>query len=187
MKLKTSLAWSLIGQAVYMLSQLGVLVILAQLTSAVDVGRFGLATAIATPIVAFSNMGMRLGLATDVKVEHCFGSYLAVLTITTSLAVLVINAVGAVSGVQVETAWIILVVSGMKAAEAFSELFYGAFQKQSRMDLVARSQIMRGLFSLGLFAAILWQTGSPFFAFISQCVVFALVATYSMTFPLPRA
>ena len=142
LSLRGTLGWTILGHAIYFTSQFGVLVALSKMGSTEDVGRFGLAMAIATPIIMFSNLGLRLGHATDIRGEHSFHDYLRLRMVTTTIAVALISAITFISSVDQKLVILIVLVALIKGAESFSDLLYGTFQRQDRMDLVARSMIL---------------------------------------------
>ncbi|MGJ3230762.1 MAG: lipopolysaccharide biosynthesis protein [Oceanicaulis sp.] len=174
--LKNLIGWALLGQGVYLLSQLGVLVGLARFATPEDVGRFGYAVAIASPIIALTHLGLRFNLTTDIQQQFSYSEYVHLRAITTLVAVVSIGLVGLIVASDQSSIVIIALVALMKAAESFSDLSYGAFQKHERPELVARSLILRGPLALVLFILLLWTTRRPDVAFFSQFLIWSVVA-----------
>lgn len=150
--LRRNASWALAGNAVYAGSQWLALVALARLGSPTAVGRFALGMAICAPVVLLGNLQLRSVLATDARDEHAWADYLGLRLVTTVAALAVIAGIAAL-GYRRDTAVVILLVGLAKAVEAASDLCYGWFQKRERMDLVARSMMLRGPLALGALAA----------------------------------
>ena len=83
---------------------------------------------------------------------------------TTILSMLVVAGIVVVSGFERETALVILAVGTAKAVEAISDVFYGLFIQQERMDRSARSMIMKGPLTLLGLGVGFYLTDSVFWA-----------------------
>lgn len=151
---KKQIGWGLIGQLTYVVGQFVVLSILARFASPVDVGRFALAGAIIMPIFAFFNLGLRFNQATDTERESTFAEYVVLRSLTTTLGYLLILGIGFFFVGDESTRWILIIFGAAKAVETFSDLFYGVFQREQKMVLVARSQIARSLISSLFFSGL---------------------------------
>ena len=73
LSLRKNFAWLSVGQALYALSQWGVLAILAKLLTSQEVGEFALGLAIATPVGNFAMLGLSHVQATDARGEYRCG------------------------------------------------------------------------------------------------------------------
>src|SRR5699024_9873265 len=58
------------------------------------------------------------------------------------------------------TALVILILSFAKSIESISDILHGQMQKHERLDMTAKSQIIKGLLSLGIFAYLMYITGN---------------------------
>lgn len=174
--LRSAAAWTLAGYALFMLSQLGIIVALAQLASTEDVGRYGLALAVSTPILMFTNLGLRLGQSTDAADAFGFGDYLGLRILSVPPTVLLLALAGAALVADPASRQVFGMVAVMKVIESFSDLFYGSFQRRHRMDLVARSLALRGPLTLAVFAGLLAAGAAVPAAFLAQTLVWAAVA-----------
>lgn len=146
--LRTNFVWTLMGNVVYALSQWGMMVALAKFGSPEMVGRFALGLAITAPVILFTGLALRPVQATDVRRTFRFSDYLGLRLVATFIALLVIMVIVRVGGYSGETAWVILLIGLAKAFEAVSDIYYGLFQQQERMDRVATSMMIRGPLSL---------------------------------------
>lgn len=168
-------SWVFTGTLVYVVSQWGMLSILSKLGSPEVVGVFSLGLAITTPIILFAGMQLRQLQATDATNEYGFGEYMGLRVFTVALALTVIIAVVLVAGYSTETALIILVVAMAKTFETVSETFYGFLQKRERMEVVARSMMIKGPASLLSLGGTFYLTGSLLWAVVAMAVCWALV------------
>lgn len=185
--------WRAVGQAVsgqmfYLLTQMGVIVALAQMRGVEAVGQLGLALGIATPVFMFAHMGLQTGIATDLPTERHrpreFNAYLGLALVSGLAGFAVSMGVGALVLDGPENLLLLAMVSVMKVAETFSKLCHGAFQRAHRMGFVAVSMISRGVATLLVFVALLLAGAPTGLAFAAQAVVWAAIVTF---YDLPRA
>ena len=151
--LRVNIVWTLAGNAAYVASQWGVLVLLAKLGTAEMVGVFVLGLAICGPIQILANLDLRAVLATDARREFPFGDYVRLRAATCAAGLLAIGAVAAALSYPVTTSLIVLAVGVAKTVESLSDILYGRFQQHERLELVARSLVLRGGLSLAGVAA----------------------------------
>ncbi|MEF8713937.1 MAG: oligosaccharide flippase family protein [Accumulibacter sp.] len=144
--LRKNFSWSLVGNIVYALCQWLMLIIIARLGNARDVGVYSLALAISAPVMLFLGMNLRVAIATDQKRQFDLQDYF-ILRVCSSTAALVIISFVAFFLYRTETYVLIaiIMVSLMKLVESLSDVCYGFFQQQERNDLISRSLILRGV------------------------------------------
>jgi lipopolysaccharide/colanic/teichoic acid biosynthesis glycosyltransferase/O-antigen/teichoic acid export membrane protein len=168
-------SWGLLGSLTYAGCQWAMLVVLAKLGSAEMMGQFALGFAVSAPLFILANLSLRAVLVTDVRGDHRFGDYLALRLITT-LAGLVINVgVAVLVGYRWETSTVIVLVGVAKAIEAVADILYGLMQKRERMDLMARSIVMRGVLSVLALGAGVYLTSRVLWGLVLMAAVWALV------------
>ncbi len=159
--LRANVAWSLAGNVIYSVCQLGILIVLAKLGTAEMVGQFALALAIASPVMIFAGLSsLRIVQATDARSEHNFQDYLALRIVTSVAGLLVVGGIAAFSQVPGYTKLIVLAVGIAKACENLSDVFGGLLQQHERMNLLALSAIIRGVLSLVAVSLGVYLTGS---------------------------
>ncbi len=156
--LLSNIYWATLGSVLYALSQWAMITLLARSSNPATLGIYSLALAITGPVFIFFNMQLRTFLSTDVERSYERTTYVLVRSVSTVLAVVVIVSLCLVSSYTSFLYWIIAAVTFSKSIEALSDLCYGEFQLNQRLDLVARSQILRAILSLLLFAVVLIQT-----------------------------
>ena len=156
--LRENLVWAFAGNVVFALSQWLVLIAIAKLGAVEDAGDWSLGLAITGPIFVFAQFKLRAVQTTDARQEYAWGDYAAARTLGTVGALLATAVVVAVA-YRDRTAPIILLAGLAKAFDAISDLGYGEQQRAERLDLIATSQIRRGLTSAAAGALTMWLTG----------------------------
>ena len=156
--LRENLVWAFAGNVVFALSQWLVLIAIAKLGAVEDAGDWSLGLAVTGPIFVFAQFKLRAVQTTDARQEYAWGDYAAARTLGTVGALLATAVVVAVA-YRDRTAPIILLAGLAKAFDAISDLGYGEQQRAERLDLIASSQIRRGLTSAAAGALTMWLTG----------------------------
>jgi O-antigen/teichoic acid export membrane protein len=139
------------------------------------VGTFALGLAVSAPVVMFANLQLRGVQATDSRRDFATGDYLGLRLLTTGVAFGLIAVIACLAGYQGETVLVILVVAAGKCFEACSDVTYGFFQQQERLDLVSFSLMIRGPLSLTAFFLFLWFKGSLVVATLAISIMWLLV------------
>jgi O-antigen/teichoic acid export membrane protein len=173
LSLRSNFAWAVSGNAVYAACQWGMIVALAKFGNTIMVGQFSLGLALVTPVLMFSNLNLRAVQATDARRQFGFSEYLRLRLISTIAAVAVILAIVWFGKYESRTAAVILAIAIAKAIETLSDIHYGLFQLNDRLDQTGRSMILRGFLSVAALSAGLYFTKNVFWG----CVWMALVWT----------
>ena len=109
--LRRNVAWALVGNLGYSACQWGVLVCMAKLGTATDVGRFALGLALTAPIITLTNLNLRLLQSTDAREDYPFSVYMSVRLIGTALGLVAIAAMAFGLGYHGVTLYLILAVA----------------------------------------------------------------------------
>ena len=171
LSLRSNFAWALAGNVVYAICQWGMIVALAKLGSSFMIGQFSLGLAIATPVLMFTNLHLRVVQASDARRLYSFGEYLQLRSVMTLGAIAVIGGIVCFEHYERQTAMVILAVALAKGIESLSDIHYGLFQLNDRLDQTGASMMLRGAFSVVALSAGLYLTRDIFWA----CVGLALV------------
>ncbi len=171
LSLRSNFAWALAGNVVYAICQWGMIVALAKLGNSFMIGQFALGLAIATPVLMFTNLHLRVVQASDARRVYSFSEYLQLRSVMTLGALAVIGGIVCFERYERQTAMVILVVALAKGIESLSDIHYGLFQLNDRLDQTGASMMLRGTFSLLALSAGLYVTRDIFWA----CVGLALV------------
>jgi O-antigen/teichoic acid export membrane protein len=159
LSLRANFGWTLAGNVVYAACQWGILVALAKLGTLQMVGEFALALAVTAPILIGAGLSLRSVQATDALREYEFRDYFSLRLLTSATAVLAVGGVVLFSPYGGHTAAVILIVGIAKGFESISEIVHGLWQQHERMDLIARSLVLKGVLSLGVVALGVYFTG----------------------------
>ena len=160
LNLRENFAWSLGGSSIYAAFQWAMLIALAKLGSAETVGLFSLALAVTAPVFMLANLQLRNVQATDARREHTPADYLGLRMMTTVAALAVLAVIVSVGGYGRVAAGVILLLGLAKGFEAVADVVHGYFQARERMDVVARSLVLKGAISLPLLAGAVHFLGS---------------------------
>ncbi len=178
LSLRSNFAWILTGNVVYAACQWGAIVALAKLGSSFMIGQFSLGLAIATPVLMFTNLHLRAVQATDARRLSSFGEYLRLRTAMTLAGLAVISGIAWFGNYKRQTAMVILAVALAKGIETLSDIYYGLFQLNDRLDQVGRSMMLRGGLSVVALSTGLYLTRNVLWG----CVGLALVWLAALLF-----
>lgn len=181
--LRRNFSWTLFGNVVFSIALYGVLVVLTKLGTKEIVGRFSLGSAVATPFIMFANLQLRVLFVTDAENRHAFGDYLGVRLVAQPLAFLSIVVVAFVF-YSWEQAIVITIFATAKIIESFTDLCYALAQKNERIDLMARSMLIRGPLAMLLFGIVFAASGSLPGALAGWALAWLLVMVF---YDVPRA
>lgn len=136
--------WAASGAAAYSLGQFLNYVFVAKLCPVEELGRFALAIAWATPVMLAARMQLRYVLAADAEGALPFAAAARARALAAGAALLAIVA-GAVQLADAETAWTLVLVALIRAADDAGDLLLGLAQRADDWSLIARSLALRGL------------------------------------------
>jgi O-antigen/teichoic acid export membrane protein len=187
--LRWNFSWTFVGNVIYSGCQWAMLVVLAKVGNPEMVGQYGLAMAVATPVLALSTLQLRAVLTTDVRKRIHFGEYLGFRLLTTLLSLVVIGAIalvmrfpGLLGGMFAgrthysrDSTWVILIVGVAQALEIVSDLYYARMQFYEHMDRIAKSMIVRGALGLAAMGAGIYLTHSVIWGALGLTLARALV------------
>lgn len=140
--------WTVTGNVCFQLSQLLLLSAIAWFDGEAGVGRYGLALAVTAPVFMFASLQFRTLLAADTGGEFTFADYMTVRMLGTPVVFAVVA--GAAFFTTPNETLLVLVVGLSKAVESISDVCYGLFWRESKMNLIARSMILRSLIGVAL-------------------------------------
>jgi O-antigen/teichoic acid export membrane protein len=173
--LRWNFSWTFVGNIIYSACQWGMLVVLAKIGNPEMVGQYGLAMAIATPVLALSSLQLRAVLTTDVRERVPFGEYLGFRLATTLLSLVVIATIPFVMHYRRESTLVVLIIGLGQSLETLSDLYYGRMQFYDHMDRIAKSMIMRALLGLAALGSIVYFTKSVVWGAVGLALARAIV------------
>lgn len=150
----------LVGTTVYAACQWATLIVLTRRCSPAEVGLFAWALALAAPVLMLLNLQLRAVQVTDVAAKFSFAEYLTLRLWTTALALIVIVGAGFILAPSSIAVGVISLVGISKCLEAVSDGLYGHMQRHERLDLVAKSSILKGFISTACLTLAVALTGN---------------------------
>ena len=179
--LRLNIVWALIGNVGYTAFQWGILICIAKLGSATDVGKFALGLAVTAPVITLANLHLRVLEATDARNEYPFAVYLSLRLVSTALALAAITMIALASGYHGATLAVILGVGLAKSFEAISDVVFGLLQEAENLRRVATSMLAKGLLSVFAVGGVLRLTGDLFMATLAMALGWgALLCCYDL-------
>jgi O-antigen/teichoic acid export membrane protein len=162
LSLYSNVAWIVAGNAVYAICQWGMIIALAKFGNSFMVGQFSLGLAVVTPVLMLSNLNLRAVQATDARRQFRFAEYLRLRLALTVAGLAVIACIVWFGKYENRTAAVILALALAKAIETLSDIHYGLFQLNDRLDQAGRSMIIRGALAVIALSAGLYLTRNVF-------------------------
>lgn len=169
-RLRTDFTWVLSGNVLYSACQWGIVVVLAKLGSAAQVGEYALGLAVSAPIVLFANLQLRALLASDVNNQFAFGQYLTFRMATLGAALIAVAGLAAFTQPNGHLAGVVMLVGLAQALEFVSDTYYGLMQRLERMDRISVSLLLKGPLSLAALWAGMYLTRSVVWAVVGLLV-----------------
>lgn len=187
--LRLTMLWTLSGNLVFAATQWGVLVVLARLGSAADLGLYTLGLAVTTPVFLLLSLQLRGAQATEpAGSPFRFGHYftLRVLLSLTALLICAVYAFTSSPALASVVGWLGLA----KLFDSVSDVCYGHLQSRQQLREVSKSLIARGLLSvvaLGLaFASthqVAWAAAGTALGYLAVLLIFDIPHTSRGTGP----
>lgn len=147
---KSNFVWVSAGMAGMAAYRWLLVVMLARQGTPEVLGQYALAVSIATPLVVFSRMRLRSLQASQTRATYQFGHYAALTLVNSVLVLAAVFVISLAGGYDGNTSTAILLLTAGLVVESGSELCYGYFQQQERMQHIGRSMLLRAFLS-GLF------------------------------------
>ncbi|KGR76200.1 lipopolysaccharide biosynthesis protein [Ureibacillus manganicus] len=163
-------SWSFFGNIVYALSQWVLLIIITRAGSSYDAGVYSLGLAITAPFILLVNLNFTAIQSTNLQVQFGFLSFKFIRLLGNLSFFIVFSIILIMSSYDFNVSIVLLLIALVKVVESVSDLYYGLFQYNERLDLVAISVIKRGLIG-----TLLFGIGYYFFNELSVALIFILI------------
>ncbi|MBQ9457056.1 MAG: hypothetical protein IJU64_00910 [Bacilli bacterium] len=165
------LIWNLIGQFAYLFGLWLITVFTTKFISVEAQGVLTLALVASNIAMSFGNYYLRLRYAADVNNEHSDSDYVISRFILTGISFLI--CFGYCLALQYSWSIIaaIMIYYVYKGTELVSDIYQGVLQKHSKLYLGGITLTIKGLFSVGIFAAIAVLTKSLIWSLIGLSLV----------------
>ncbi|MHC4432940.1 MAG: lipopolysaccharide biosynthesis protein, partial [Planctomycetota bacterium] len=156
---RRNVSWLSVAEVTRMICWWGVLIVIGKLLGVEAVGQFGLAMALTAPIMMFMNLGLRSALATDVANRFSFQFYSSLRIATNGGFAVVALGLAMILGYAGDELIVIVIFGIYRIIQAQSDICFGLFQKNMRLDLMARSILIRSPLALVFTAIGITTTG----------------------------
>ncbi|MCL2736625.1 MAG: oligosaccharide flippase family protein [Propionibacteriaceae bacterium] len=173
---RSSYVWSITASVCFAAQSVVMLFIVSNLLGVEDAGLFALAVAQAIILWAIGSFGMRKYQASDVNRLYCLREYVwsrvlsvGLMMLSASVFLLVMAGTGHYSG---QKAWIIFLVTLIRAVDAVEDVWVGFFQQIGRLDIGSRVSSARVVLNTLVFAVALIVTRD-----LSISLLFCLAAS----------
>lgn len=144
-------SWSFAGNVIYAISQWVLLIIITRVGSSYDAGVYSLGLAITAPFILLINLNFTAIQSTNLQIQFGFLSFKMIRLLGNLSFFTVFSVILVMSSYDFNVSIVLLLIALMKVVESVSDLYYGLFQYNERLDLVAKSVMSRGLIGTLLF------------------------------------
>lgn len=156
-KVAKNTVWNFIGVFVYLFSQWLMTILIVRLSGDYEeAGVFGIANSITNVFVVISNFSVRNYQVADINNRFSNGEYVTFRLITCAASLLVLPIYLIIMGYSSYIFLSVVCFMLLKTGEALIDVFQGIFQKAWRLDIPARSYIIRGILNLAIFSLTEW-------------------------------
>lgn len=176
LSLRKKITWAVSGNIVFALSQWAILTVLARLGTATDLGQYSLALALTAPVILFFNFNLRALLATDSVNQYTFSQYFSSRVFHMFIAILIILIIAVMYSADIM--FIIILVGLIKFIESLSDICLGFFQKKGKLDLIGKSQFLRGVYSATVFFVTFYFTRQLIISLMFLLIIVVLRLIY---------
>lgn len=158
--LRLNLIFTLAGNTVQLGAQWASVMLLAKVGDPLMVGEYSLALGLCAPVITVCSLGLRTVLVTDATRSLAYSDLLGARALGVGVAVLVV----AVESAWVARSWhafaVFVLVALARSVDSLSDIHWGQLQRAERMDLIAGSQMLRGVLGTVIMGVILSITRS---------------------------
>ena len=174
--LKSNILWNTSGTVFYQGCLWLMTVLVARMSSDYqNAGMLAFAMSVGNVYTAIGTFTMRTFQVSDIAEKYSSSNYIAFRIFTVGLGFILCAIYGIIVSPSIETTLVILSFLLFKADESFVNVFYGCDQKAKRLDIVGKSQFIRGLLIIVLF--VLGMKATDNLSLSLCCIFFACIAT----------
>ncbi len=183
-QLRKNLLFNTAGSLLFYLCQAAINLLVVALAGIEAGGVLGVAMTAANVCVSFASYGMRTFQVSDLAGSYTDRTYLRSRYLTLAAAVLGCLVFAFANRYSAQQRWVILLFTGYRLIESWSDVWHGYLQKAERMDLVGISFGVRGLATAVCVTAGLWLTKS---LVLTMGALFLANALYVLAVDIPLA
>lgn len=167
-------SWSFVGSLIYALTQWLLIIIIMWSGSPHDAGIYSLGLALGAPLVMFINLNFRAIQSTNLSIELGFQSFKITRMMGNLFFIIVFSVIILISNYDFQVTIALLLIALNKMIESFSELYYGLFQYNERLDLISKSIMIRGVAGTFFFGLGYYILDNLSFALMIMFIIWTL-------------
>ncbi|MFZ2462502.1 MAG: oligosaccharide flippase family protein [Caldibacillus thermoamylovorans] len=162
-------SWNFLGSSIYSLTQWVLILIITKIGGPKDVGIYSLGLAISSPLIMLINLNFRALQSTSLSLEFGFNGFKRIRKTGILFFLFIYTIILSILKYDFEITITLLIIAFCKMIESYSELFFGLFQYNERLDLEGKSNIFRGVIGTLGFGIVYY-----FFEILSVALLFML-------------
>lgn len=175
-QLRRDYIWNTASSVMASASTVIMLLVVTRISGVYMGGVFALALAIGQQLQSLGMYEVRTFQATDVRRRFTFGTYHATRLFTVFLMLIGVVLYPVLTNQPKADILLIILLAGLRAVDAFEDVFLGEFQRIGRLDVAGRSYFFRVLITTSIFVGILLATHD----LVTTAVITLVVSTISM-------
>ncbi len=183
-QLRRNLIFNTAGSLLFYICQAAVNLLVVALAGMEASGVLALAMTAANVCVSLAGYGMRTFQVSDLERKYSDRTYLLSRQLTVGAAWLGCLAFAFVNPYSAQQRWVMVLFTGYRLVESWSDVWHGYLQRAERMDIVGISFGARGLVTAGVITAGLLLTHD---LVLTVGVLFVLNALYVLAVDVPLA
>ena len=183
-QLRKNVLFNTAGSLLFYICQAAINLLVVALAGMDANGMLGVAMTAANVCVSFASYGMRTFQVSDLAHKYTDRTYLWSRQLTVAAAWLGALAFAFINSYSAQQRWVIVLFTGYRLVESWSDVWHGYLQRAERIDLVGVSFGVRGILTAGIIALGLLITHD---LVLTVGVLFALNAVYVLAVDLPLA
>ena len=160
LSLKQNMLWNSAGSIVYLVCQWLITVLVVRLSdNLADAGALALGMAVSNIFTPIGQYKIRAFQVSDITGEYTLSQYVGFRWVTIAISALIMVVYG-IATCASDTLPVVFAYGVYSMGPIFVDVLHGADQQHSRMDIIGKSYIIRGVMSIAVFAVGLIGTRS---------------------------
>lgn len=156
---KRNLIWNMLGSAVYAVTSMMLGIAVTRILGDREGGIFFFAfSTLGQQLYIVSYFGMRPVQITDMSFEYTFGDYRFFRILSAGVAITGLAVYTVLYANSTYIAWIWSAMVGYKILDGLADCYETEYQRQGRLYMTGKSNLLRTLFSVGIFLPVLFLT-----------------------------
>lgn len=140
---KNCVFWNMISSGLNSVVSMVLLWVVTRVNGVVDAGIFSLGFSTSQMMLTIGNYGMRNYQVTDIRDKYSMRVYLASRVVTNVIMMVTVIGFVGLEGYTVEKTVITILLSLLKATDAFDDVYGGYYQKKGRLDVSGKLMSLR--------------------------------------------